>query len=88
MKTQEQVILEDLHKFLLKNGILSATTNQRIEVYAVGGDIPIYFFINKCSIYLLPDTDVWSTKIVSLADPQYREKFLGYLAQLGGLKNV
>lgn len=76
----EIAILEDLHKFLQKNGVKSGMIGRHIHI-DLGEDenrCPIYFYF---SIYgdTLRDLfcgDPGSMPSVHLANPRYREEFL------------
>lgn len=82
MKIQDQIIFEDLAEFLRENGIGSTISIRRnyLPVSGYKNDIhviricDVLYFILGCGIYYGLYSE--PTEIVSLSDPQYREKFL------------
>lgn len=86
LKTQEHIILEDLNEFLIEKGIDSRMDRQPLLEVSFNRVI-YYFYISHGSIYS-PFYDDDERLIVSLADPQYREKFLKFCVALHVENNV
>lgn len=73
VNSEDRAILEDLNKFLNENGIKSEMQSDIrgawIRMNAHGAEL--YYYIDNVSIYFY-----YEDPVVSLADPQYRERCL------------
>lgn len=77
MKTLTTVILEDLKEYLSENGFHSEVVSGYLNVSPYNTQIPTYNYriFNGSIRHTLRE-------IISLSDPQYREKFLKHLHEI------